>query len=203
MGDCGPVKRRLALTALALGLAVPAAAQTVLELRGSTTRYRFVDLNHTFAGGLMLDALYLGVPGQNELYLGAGYAWKLARGLTVIPLLYFVAGREQGERAIAPCVYVLADAGPWKAVAFAGRVARVSGGVATYDFADSIDVTRKAVGRWDAGVSSSIYRLDSGWSHQTGPLLRRTDARGAWSLALRFGSDRELRLVRVLSFGGS
>jgi len=108
---------------------------------------------------------------------------------------------EQGERAIAPCVSVLGEAGPWKVALFAGRVARVSGGVATYDFADSIDVTRKVEGRWDAGVSSSAYRLESGWSHETGPIVRRSDALGSWSLALRFGADRELRLVRVLSFG--
>src|SRR5712692_7234201 len=83
--------------------AVRAAAQTGAELRGSTARYRFVDLNYTFPSGIMADALYLGIPGQNELYLGLGYTLKPAPWLTVVPLAYGVAGREKGERGIAPC----------------------------------------------------------------------------------------------------
>jgi hypothetical protein len=184
-----------------LGAAGEVSAQTAVELRGSTTRYRFVDVNHTFPSGVMLDALYLGVPGQNELYLGGGYAWKAARALTVIPLVYGVAGRENGERGVALCAYVLGDAGPWKAVAFVGRFVRASGDVATYDFVDSVDVTRKAAGRWDVGLSSTIYRQEVGWSHYTGPMARRSDARGSWALSVRAGYDTEVRLVRVLTFG--
>jgi hypothetical protein len=184
-----------------LACASGAAAQTGLELRGSTARYRFVDLNHVFASGLMADALYLGVPGQNELYLGLGYTLKLARGLTVVPLVYGVAGHEKSERGLALCASVLAEGGPWKAIVFAGRFVRTSGGVATYDFADSIDLTRKVSGRWDAGVSSTVYRLDTGWTQQTGPLVRRTDARGTWALSARLGDTSEVRLVRVLTFG--
>jgi hypothetical protein len=149
----------------------------------------------------MADALYLGVPGQNELYLGLGYTLKPARWLTVVPLVYGVAGHEKSERGIALCASVLAETGPWKAIVFAGRFVRTSGGVATYDFADSIDLTRKLSGRWDFGVSSTVYRLDTGWTQQTGPLLRRSDARGSWALSGRLGDTREVRLVRVLTFG--
>ena len=55
---------------LAAGLPAPARAQTAVELRGSTAAYRFADVNHTFANGVMLDALYVAVPGQDEFYLG-------------------------------------------------------------------------------------------------------------------------------------
>jgi hypothetical protein len=191
----------LASAAAVLAAAVPAAAQTGVELRGSTARYRFADLNHTFPSGIMADALYLGIPGQNELYLGLGYTLKPARWLTVVPLAYGVAGREEDERGIALCASVSVEAGAWKAIAFAGRFVRASGGVATYDFVDSVDVTRKVRGRWDAGVSSTVYRLDTGWTHQTGPMVRRNDARGSWALSARAGDGHELRLVRVLTFG--
>jgi hypothetical protein len=197
------LKRRLALAAVVacLGAAAPARAQTGVELRASSTRYRFVDVNHTFGNGVMLDALYLGIPGQNELYLGLGYTWKLARPLTLIPLAYGVAGKENGERGVIVGAYVLAESGPYKAIAFAGRFVRVAGGVATYDFLDSLDFTRKVKGRWEAGVSSTVYRQDVGWSHLTGPLVRRNDARGSWSLSARAGYDPEVRLVRVLTLG--
>src|SRR5712691_5561140 len=187
--------RALVLASMAVLFPALAAAQTGMELRGSTARYRFVDLNHTFASGIMADALYLGIPGQNELYLGLGYTLKPARWLSLVPLAYGVAGREKRERGLALCASLVAEAGPWKAIAFAGRFLRTSGGVATYDFADSIDVTRKVSGRWDAGVSSTVYRLDTAWTHQTGPLVRRGDARGSWALSGRVGDGRELRLV--------
>ena len=80
---------------------------------------------------------------------------------------------------------------------------RISGGVSTYDFLDSVDLTHRVAGKWDAGVSSSIYRQDTGWSHLTGPLVRRRDARGSWALSVRAGYDTEVRLVRVLTFGPS
>ena len=199
------MKRVLAGGALAAGLAAglpsPARAQTSVELRGSTAAYRFADVNHTFANGVMLDALYVAVPGQDEFYLGLGYTWKASRGLTVIPLAYGVAGVQQAERGIVLGAYVLGDAGPWTLIAFAGRFVRISGGVSTYDFLDSVDLTHRVAGKWDAGVSSSVYRQDTGWSHLTGPLVRRRDAHGSWALSVRAGYDTEVRLVRVLTFG--
>ena len=188
---------------LAAGLPSPARAQTSVELRGSTAAYRFADVNHTFANGVMLDALYVAVPGQDEFYLGLGYTWKASRGLTVIPLAYGVAGVQQAERGIVLGAYVLGDAGPWTLIAFAGRFVRISGGVSTYDFLDSVDLTHRVAGKWDAGVSSSVYRQDTGWSHLTGPLVRRRDARGSWALSVRAGYDTGVRLVRVLAFGPS
>ena len=69
------------------------------------------------------------------------------------------------------------------------------------DFGDSLDLTHKVAGRWDAGVSSSVYRQDTGWSHLTGPVVHRSDARGSWALSVRSGYDTEVRLVRILTFG--
>ena len=53
--------RRRALWVLPLLLGASAArGQTVVELRGSTTEYRFVDLNHTFKKGVFLAAMEAG-----------------------------------------------------------------------------------------------------------------------------------------------
>ena len=191
----------LAAAGLAAGLPASAGAQTSVELRGSTAAYRFADVNHTFANGVMLDALYVAVPGQDEFYAGVGYTWKATRGLTLIPLAYGVAGVQREERGLVFGAYVLGDAGPWTLIAFAGRFVRLSGGVSTYDFLDSADLMHRIAGPWDAGVSSSVYRQDTGWSHLTGPLVRRRDARGSWALSVRTGYDTEVRVVRVLTFG--
>jgi len=95
-------------------LAVPAAAQTVVELRASTTKYRYVDVAHTFASGAVVDLLYLGAPGADELYVGAGYQWKAATSLTLTPILYAVAGKQAGECGIVPGALVSFDkAGEW------------------------------------------------------------------------------------------
>jgi len=55
--------RRLALLALLL-IPGTAATQSLVELRLSTTRYRFIDFNHTFANKVVFDALLFGVPSR-------------------------------------------------------------------------------------------------------------------------------------------
>ena len=59
-----------------------------------------MDLSHTFKGGLVLDALYTGVPGVNELYLGVGHQWKPTAGVIVSPMAYAVFGKENDEAGV-------------------------------------------------------------------------------------------------------
>ena len=94
-----------ALTAaLTVGLATclsgSARAQLAAELRASTSEYRYLDVNYTSASGLILDTLYIGVPGQNELYLGAGYTFTPASWLSLIPIAYGVLTPDTIEQAI-------------------------------------------------------------------------------------------------------
>jgi len=180
----------------------PARGQPYAELRLSTAKYRYVDVGYTFGSGVVLDGLYSGAPGLNELYLGAGFAWQATPSLNLTPIVYGVVGLDAGseERGIAIGSYITFDKGPYKLIAFVGRFFRTQGDVPSYDFLDTGDLTRVVSGPWELGVSSTVYRTEGEWSHQTGPMLKRSDARGFWSLSARFGFDDELRLVRVLYF---
>ena len=109
----------------------PARAQLGAELRASTSEYRYLDVNYTFGSGAMVDALYNGVPGQNELYLGAGYTFSPASWLSLIPIGYGVIGKENEERGLVLGGYIWLETGPYTAIAYVGRFIHLRGGVAS------------------------------------------------------------------------
>jgi len=185
---------------LALWAAPAASAQTVFEGRyGFGPEYRFVDVSHTFVSGPYLEALYIGVPGQNELYLGAGFQLRPAAGVTLTPVVYAVAGGENDQRGISLGGLLSLQRGGWKVLAFAGHFFRASGGVASYSFVDAFDLTR-VLGGWELGASAGLFQTGGQASWLLGPSLKRNDARGAWAFSARFGDDEEYRLIRVLVF---
>jgi hypothetical protein len=190
---------RAAAVAAAALLAAPLSAQTVVELRASTTEYRYLDVSHTFANRVVLDALYLGVPGMNELYLGAGYQLRPAAGISVAPIAYLVLGKENEERGACLGALLSVDRGGWKAVGFAGHFFRTGGEVADYTFVDALDLTR-ASGRWEFGASAGLYDTRGDLTWLVGPTVKRNDRRGAWAASARFGNDTEVRLLRILTF---
>lgn len=193
------VRARLGVWSI-LALAPFADAQTVVELRGSTTEYRFVDLNRTFASGLFLDLLYLGAPGSNELYAGGGWSFKPAQGVTLTPIFYAVAARENDERGIALCANVFVDRSGWRVLGFGGRFLRVSGDVPDYTFLDSLDVTRVIAAKWELGLSAGFLRIGEDWNELIGGTLKLNDKRGATTVAVRGGYTTELRLIRTFVF---
>jgi hypothetical protein len=186
-------------TALLL-CAVPAAAQTVFEGRyGFETEYRFVSLSHTFEAGPYLEALYVGVPGQNELYLGAGYQLRPTQGVALTPVVYGVFGKENDQAGVTLGGLLSVDRGGFKVLAFAGHFFRVEGEVDDYTFVDALDLTR-ALGRWELGVSTGMFATGGDSSWIVGPTVKRNDSRGAWAAAARFGDDTEYRVLRVFVF---
>lgn len=177
----------------------PVSAQTVVELRASTTRYRFFDVSHTFKNRIVLDGLYTGVPGMNELYLGAGYQLRPAAGIAVSPIAYAVFGKENDEQGLCLGALLSTDRGGWKVAGFAGHFFRTSGQVDDYTFVDALDLTR-ALGRWEAGASVGLFATGGDATWLVGPTVKRNDGRGAWALSARFGDDTEFRFIRVLVF---
>ncbi len=191
---------RKLLAALALCAAPAASAQTIFEGRyGFGPEYRFVDLTHTFKSGPYLEALYIGVPGQNELYLGAGFQLRPATGVTLTPAVYAVIGKENDQRGVALGGLLSVDRGGFKVLAFAGHFFRGSGDVADYTFVDALDLTRQ-VQKWELGVSTGLFETGGEASWLVGPTVKRNDSRGAWAFSARFGDDEEYRLLRVLVF---
>ena len=197
------------LAVLAAALAADARAQAAppnyVELRGAVNGdgdfYRYAEYTRFFESGLTLDSVYIGVPGQNELYLGAGYGFKLTPTLTLTPLGYAVVGLdgETDQFGLAAGVFMVGTAGPWGVYMFTGYFEPISGSVPRYFFVDSLDVSRR-FGKWELGVSTGHYVIEGDWSALVGGVLVHNDAHGAWRLLVRGGSAFEARLVRTLAF---
>jgi hypothetical protein len=190
---CGPAARARA----------QAPPPQYVELRaavsGDGDLYRYAEYTRTLPGGLVLDSVYIGVPGQNELYLGAGYGVHLTPSLTLTPLLYAVAGAENGELGLALGAFVSGTAGRWSIYSFTGYFVPLGGDVPRYFFVDSLDLARR-LGKWELGLSTGHYVIAGEWSALAGPVLVRNDAAGAWKLYVRGGSAFEARLARTVTF---
>jgi hypothetical protein len=195
----------VSVAAVAADARAQAAPPNYVELRGAVNGdgdlYRYAEYTRFFASGLTLDSVYIGVPGQNEIYLGAGYGIKLTPTLTLTPLGYAVVGLdgETDQFGVALGIFVVGTAGPWGVYTFAGYFEPLSGTVPRYFFVDSLDVSRR-IGKWELGVSTGHYAIGGDWSALIGPLVVRNDAHGAWRLLVRGGSSFEARLVRTLGF---
>jgi len=192
--------RRLLLAAISCAALTPAAAaETEVEIRAATTRYRFIELSRSFDSGVVLDALYTGEPGMNEAYLGVGYDVSSSERSSLIPIVYAVFGREYGERGATLGFLADVDHTKWHLVAFAGHFFPTTGEIGGYSFVDSLDLTRK-IARLEIGGSFAAYEDEGDIVRAAGPVLKIKDRMGAWAFAARFGDESELRVVRTLAF---
>ena len=192
----------LILFASAPALAQQAPPPNYVELRGGWSDvgfYRYAEYSRPLSGPVVFDAVYLGVPGQNELYVGAGYQLKATPTLTVTPLVYGVAGKENGQRGLALGTFVLGTVGDWSVYTFVGYFEPLSGDVSRYLFVDTLDIARK-LGSWEVGLSAGAFIIGGDCACVAGPVLVRNDALGSWRASLRGGSAFEARLVRTLAF---
>jgi hypothetical protein len=176
-----------------------AAAQHLVEFRGADTRYRYADWNYTFPNAVNIDVFYVGVPGSNEINAGAGYSFRI-RKLTITPLIYAVAGKENRQRGIKVALLVLLQSDNWKLNSFVAHFTRVSGGVERYQVLDTLDCTRVFGKRFEGGLSTGFFHSGDSWNPQTGPIAKLNDRFGSWALSYRFGPQREFRLGRVFVF---
>jgi hypothetical protein len=175
-----------------------ALAQSVLELRGADSKYRYADWSYTFRRSLMMDLFYVGVPGSNEFNLGGGYAFKPRPSLLIAPLVYAVIGKEGGQRGVKLAALAVFEKAGWKANVFFAHYTPATGAVHRYQVLDTGDLTHVIRTRWEAGVSTGFFHSEGKWNPQIGPLVKMNDHLGAWGLSYRFGPEREFRLTRVL-----
>jgi hypothetical protein len=198
--------RRTFLQAAALSIALaiagpapPASAQTEVELRAATSRYRFVEISRSFNSGVVFDGLYTGEPGLDEAYVGLGYDLSSSDRTSFVPILYAVFGSEYGERGATLGFLADVDHATWHLVLFAGHYWPARGEIGGYTFVDSLDLTRK-FGRWEAGASAAAFEDEGDILRVAGPVLKLNDRLGTWAAAARFGDESEFRLVRTLAF---
>jgi hypothetical protein len=176
--------------------------QTYIELRAAgpeTGFYRCVEFDYALRIGAVVDIVYFGVPEQNELYIGMGYQLPVTPTLTIIPLLYGVVGKENGQRGVALGNFVLGTVRNWSIYSFLGYFEPIEGDVPRYVFLDSLDVSRR-VKRWEVGASTGFFYSSGQWSYLVGPVIIRNDNHGAWRFSVRAGSTVEVRAIRTFSF---
>lgn len=199
---CGKIQSLVhfaVMCASLLCIVASAAGQGLVEARVADTKYRFLDVSYTWKNGAVFDGFYVGVPGSNELNLGAGYAFK--RGaLTLTPLVYAVIGKEDGQRGIKTALLAGYERNGWKFLGFGGAFIPTAGSVDSYQVLDTADLTRTLATRWELGVQAGFFRTGGAWNTQVGPLLKLNDAHGAWAASYRFGNKKEFRVGRVLVF---
>ncbi len=191
---------RLCIVLLVIAvIGIPAAAEDLIEIRYADTHYRYADWLHTFHNSVVTDVFYDGVPGFNEFNFGGGYTFKIKK-LSVSPLLYAVVGKESSQRGLRLGLLATFDIEGWKLVSYISHFAPISGGVSHYQCLDTLDFTRVVSKRWEVGLQSGFFHSQGSWSPQNGPLVKRNDRYGSWSLSYRFGPQRELRAGRVFAF---
>jgi len=179
----------------ALAACLPAADCT-LELRGSSTQYRYADVLCIGTNNLVLDAYYIGNPGANETNIGLGYQLKPKPSVTFIPVLYVTGGKEKGQRGAKLALILGWEKGEYKASGYLARYQRVAGTAANYLVLDTFDATRVLSKHWEAGASFGFLQQTGKWNPQYGPLAKLNDKLGYTSVSYRFGV-RELRVSRV------
>lgn len=174
------------------------AGQAVAEARIADTRYRFVDVRYTRTNGVVLGGFYVGVPGNDEINAGAGYAFK-RNALTLTPMLYAVIGREGEDGGLKVALLATYERTGWKFVSFLGAFVPTSGTTASYLVLDTADLTR-TIGKWELGLQAGFFRSGESWDMQLDPLLKFNDAHGAWAVSSRLGEERVIRVGRVFVF---
>jgi hypothetical protein len=172
-------------------------AQHYFEARLADPQYRFADWSYTFSSSAVVDVFYVGVPGSDEINLGGGFGFTPSPWFTVTPLAYAVFDAGGDQRGVKLAVLASFAKDGWKASAFLGRFARVSGGVGSYQVLDTLDGTRAVGDHLELGVSSGFFHADHEWNLLVGPLVKWNDGLGYWALSYRFGDEDELRAVRV------
>jgi hypothetical protein len=173
-------------------------AQHYFEIRGADTKYRYFDWNYTFKNAAIVDAFYVGVPGNNEFNFGVGYGFKPKPSLTLAPLIYAVAAKESGQNGIKIALLVMFDKDGWRVNSFFGHFARISGDVSAYQVLDTLDASKVIFKRYEVGISNGFFHADGEWNPQIGPMFKLNDRLGSWAVSYRFGSENELRFSRVV-----
>jgi len=180
-----------------------AAAQGSAEFRTGVSNggaiYRYIDYNFVFHNKVVVDAFYIGVPGQNELYFGLGYQIPVTKSLTVTPMLYEVTGKEGSENGLAIGAAVIGSVKGLNVNGYICHFEPVAGSVPRYSFMDTLDISKK-LKRWEAGGSGGFFYANKKWNPLIGPVIMRNDERGSWKVHLRGGATFEARLTRSLTF---
>jgi hypothetical protein len=166
-----------------------------IELRGSSTEYRYADAACTLKNGFILDGYYIGVPKNNEISLGFGYQWKPIPALSLTPLLYGVVGKEKNQRGVKFGLMGSFTKSQYTVAGYLAKYQILKGTTTNYLVLDTLDVTRTVSKHWEIGTSTGLFLQDNKWNPQYGGVTKLNDKAGYTAISYRFGV-REFRISR-------
>lgn len=180
-------------------LAAVCRASDVVEVRSSSSgEYRYMEWMHTF-NKVATDIYYVGVPGNNELDVCLGYQIPSRRGLSVTPFFCGVTAKENRQLGVKTAAAISWEKGKWKGDAYYGHFLPLRGNLNSYDVLDSGNATYVLSKCWEVGISTGFFRQDGKWNPLVGPLARRNDKLGSWSVSFRTGPTKEFRVIRTIT----
>ncbi len=189
--------KNLMILATLMALTGILQADDIMEVRSASQgEYRYADWSHSFANKMATDVYYAGVPGNNETSACIGYQLPSRLGVTLTPFFCGVIAKENKEGGAKEALVVSFQKGKINADAYLAHFTPLRGTVNSYDFLDAGNLTYSVSKRWEAGISAGFFRQDGRWNPLMGPLVRRNDRAGFWSMSYRFGPTNELRFIR-------
>ena len=181
--------------------------RNLVELRGSSTEYRYVDYMHTFKTTflgcrIVTDDFYVGGNEFNEGNIGLGLELKPAQSLILVPMLYLVIGAKPAESGSKIGLIGIFEHGPWKGQFFLADLIHSPSlfsreNSPNYFLLDGGDLTHSLPHKFDAGISTGFVHQSGKWNPQYGPVVRYRN----WSISYRFGEGgREFRVGKFFTF---
>ncbi len=198
------LKKLLFVFVSILTVSVSIFAQDFVETRvgfseeGAT--YRYLDFNHTFENGGVVDLAHYGSPGQNELWVGAGKFVKFGEATSATFAVYGVVGKENGQVGVGVSSWGSTHTKKmgvnWQTYAFIPA----KGSVPKYLAIDSLDATYKLNKRVEVGASMGMFWVENNANLIAGPLLRINDKLGSTNFSFRTGARNEFLVGRTFNF---
>lgn len=188
----------------------PAPTEYV-ELRAATSgrgvSYGFAEYTKRFGKNkdLVWDNVLIHTPGQDELFTGFGLDFKVKSeakhiDLTLTPTVYGIVARSNNEKGIAIGITVAGQVKKLNVSAFIGHFQPITGSTPHYTFGDSVDATTPVSTHWEAGASFGFFCQNGSCNPLIGPLVKRNDKRGSWSVLFRTGYEKEFQMRRTFNF---
>lgn len=183
--------------------ALTCVSQDFVEVRGGITKdgltYRYIDYNHTFKNGVVVDIVHYGAPGQNELWVGGGYNAK-SEQFSAVFAAYAVIGKENKQFGLGLATF---GGGKVKKANLTYQVygfVPAKGSVKKYISLDTLDVTKSVGKRYEIGGSVGAFSGGGTTTGTVGPIFKINDKLGVTSLSVRVGSFTELRFGRTFAW---
>lgn len=189
---------------LVLSVVFCISAQDFVEVRAGVTKdgvtYRYIDYNHTFKNGLVVDVAHYGAPGQNEGWLGLGKFKQFNESTAATFAAYVVVGKENKQLGVGVSSWGSSNYKKVNVNYQTYAFIPVRGDVKKYLSVDSFEVTYKASKKVEVGGSAGMFWTGPNTNLIAGPMIKFNDKLGSFNISVRGGQYTEFRVGRTFNF---